>query len=567
MRFHCDRCKTRYSIADERVRGKILKIRCKNCSAVITVREGMDGSPADSAPRPATPRPATPRPAARAPTPRPAARAPTPRPAARPRLPSPRPSPSALRGAFERAMQRPSPSATASAAAPAAAIDPSPSDSFRAPEHFVEEWYVSIDGEQEGPYGLEEAKQWVGRHGPDAEIYCWQDEFDDWLPVDKVSHFRGLRSRADTTAQTSPAPPIGAGAPPVPPPPMFAGGPGAAEEEPEPEPEALFSAAMRRFEEKQASAPGTNGKAAAAQGMFPDDDDDLDLDIGEASRIVKLSNILPPRHDPDFDDEEPLAAPPSSGLPGVARIPPGSRLGRGSGAERAVPLAPLSDISAADAQPALLTYQPEPRRWRHLIPLIAGAAVVAIAVGLLIYFNTGGDDVEGGLARSDVGGDELARQADPRVIRIPGQPVPGQTEQASGSTKIRRPNRSTSHGSRVTNSSGSSVDDGPKVPRLPGEEGITALKPSDVIIMSRKQSLGTRRCYEQALRKNPFLEVKNIKVRLVVAASGVVTQVRLGSKADTFLGQCLTARIRAWPFRKSTGGITMDLTLSFEQAM
>ncbi len=565
MRFHCDRCKTRYSIADERVRGKILKIRCKNCSAVITVREGMDGSPAgDSpAPRPATPRPATPRPA----TPRPA----TPRPAT-PRPATPRPvaaadpaSPSALRGAFERAMQRPSPSPSASPAPAPVATDPSPSDSFRAPAHFDEEWYVSIDGEQEGPYGLEVAKEWVRRHGPEVEIFCWQEDFDDWLPVNKVSHFRGVRSRADTTAQTSAAPPPGSGAPPVPNRPMFAGGASAAEEEPEPE--ALFTAAMRRFEEKQgAGAPPANGRSNGA-GMFPDDDD-LDLDIGEASRIVKLANILPPRHDPDFDDEEPLAAPRSASLPGVARIPPGSRLGRGSGAERAVPLAPLSEVSAADAHPALLTFQPEPRRWRHLLPLIAGAAVVAIAVGLLIYFNTGGDDMEGGLARSDVGGGELGRQADPRVIRIPGLPAPNQTEQAPGSSKTRRPTRSTSHGSQGSNgSSTSNADDGPKVPHLPGQEDVTALKPSDVIIMSRKQSLGTRRCYEQALRKDPFLEAKNIKVRLVVAASGVVTQVKLGSKGDTFLGQCLTARIRAWPFRKSTGGITMDLTLSFEQAM
>ncbi|HET9621520.1 MAG TPA: zinc-ribbon domain-containing protein, partial [Kofleriaceae bacterium] len=41
MKFLCDRCNTRYSIGDERVRGKILKIRCKHCSNVITVREGM----------------------------------------------------------------------------------------------------------------------------------------------------------------------------------------------------------------------------------------------------------------------------------------------------------------------------------------------------------------------------------------------------------------------------------------------------------------------------------------------------------------------------------------------
>ena len=44
VKFLCDRCKTRYSIGDDRVRGKILKIRCKNCANVITVREGMDAT-------------------------------------------------------------------------------------------------------------------------------------------------------------------------------------------------------------------------------------------------------------------------------------------------------------------------------------------------------------------------------------------------------------------------------------------------------------------------------------------------------------------------------------------
>jgi predicted Zn finger-like uncharacterized protein len=39
MKFVCDRCQTKYSIADERVRGKILKVKCKSCANVITVRE------------------------------------------------------------------------------------------------------------------------------------------------------------------------------------------------------------------------------------------------------------------------------------------------------------------------------------------------------------------------------------------------------------------------------------------------------------------------------------------------------------------------------------------------
>lgn len=39
MKFYCDRCNAKYSIADEKVRGKIVKVRCKRCSDIITVSE------------------------------------------------------------------------------------------------------------------------------------------------------------------------------------------------------------------------------------------------------------------------------------------------------------------------------------------------------------------------------------------------------------------------------------------------------------------------------------------------------------------------------------------------
>ena len=109
MKFQCDRCKTRYSIADEKVRGKILKIRCKNCSGVITVREGSASHP------PAVPEDAPPARAPSHPTPiasargaaarGPAATAPTTpvtepgRPLGRAAMQAP-----ALEGAFQRAM-------------------------------------------------------------------------------------------------------------------------------------------------------------------------------------------------------------------------------------------------------------------------------------------------------------------------------------------------------------------------------------------------------------------------------------------------------------------------------
>ncbi len=39
MKFYCDSCNTKYAISDDKVRGKVLKVKCKHCGNVITVRE------------------------------------------------------------------------------------------------------------------------------------------------------------------------------------------------------------------------------------------------------------------------------------------------------------------------------------------------------------------------------------------------------------------------------------------------------------------------------------------------------------------------------------------------
>ncbi|MFW5877343.1 MAG: GYF domain-containing protein, partial [Myxococcota bacterium] len=38
MKIVCDSCGAKYSIADEKVAGKVFKIRCKKCSSTIVVR-------------------------------------------------------------------------------------------------------------------------------------------------------------------------------------------------------------------------------------------------------------------------------------------------------------------------------------------------------------------------------------------------------------------------------------------------------------------------------------------------------------------------------------------------
>ena len=118
MKFLCDRCKTRYSIGDDRVRGKILKIRCKNCANVITVREGMtaDDVGASDRNRPTTAAPLN-------------DQAPA--------------NNGALASAFANQLSKPPPA-------------------------LEEEWYVSIDGEQSGPYMLGDAQRWIANKAFDA---------------------------------------------------------------------------------------------------------------------------------------------------------------------------------------------------------------------------------------------------------------------------------------------------------------------------------------------------------------------------------------------------------------
>src|SRR5262245_32034140 len=51
MKIVCDSCGTKYSISDDKVRGKVFKIRCKKCSHIIVVRgTEQAGAPAAAAP-------------------------------------------------------------------------------------------------------------------------------------------------------------------------------------------------------------------------------------------------------------------------------------------------------------------------------------------------------------------------------------------------------------------------------------------------------------------------------------------------------------------------------------
>ncbi|MEO8843472.1 MAG: GYF domain-containing protein [Kofleriaceae bacterium] len=568
MKFLCDRCKTRYSIGDDRVRGKILKIRCKNCANVITVREGMtvDDAIASDRNRPTTAAPLT----------------------------NAAPANGALASAFANQLTKPPPA-------------------------LEEEWYVSIDGDQSGPYSLSDAQRWISNKAFDADVHCWSEGFDDWLPVDKVSHFRGLRKKP---------------APPTAPPPLPRGAPGrtgpaAALQQARPEdlsePKPLFAATMASIERAAgippspqtpphgvvAKANGTgsasvprltdNGRAkspaipstiavnkygsgsnrpstvqglgqsagakalaaafdasetAAAtatveapafppkpvlasvpapepesNGAPPEDDE---LDIGEVSRVVNLADLMKAGNAQRKNSRAPVASMRATGS--TPKLDAAS-LGISVGAGVTAP-ASLEALEPAVAAPVVAQ-----AHRRGLIMLIGVAAVLLIGVAVLVVVmvqRTDDGDANGGLAQNHA--IDTSRPEDLVFRQLPNE--------RSGSAAAQKPLVPIHRPTIIHTPIGGSEDG--------GDGKGDSLKSDEIEDMARKQSAGTQRCYMRAQRGAEGIEIADLKklsVTMTVDKTGVVTDVALNEHGADTLGQCLIGQIKRWKFRESPGGL------------
>lgn len=702
MRFACDRCKTRYSIADERVRGKILKIRCKACANVITVKEGME-EPAEAV-----------------------------------RVTGEVPQV----GADGERVHRPTTMAPQSTVGSGGVAPPAPAltaaftsaMSAPAPSQLEDEWYVSRDGEQQGPFGLRAAQAWVAQQPYDAELYCWCEGFDDWLPVDRIGHFRGLRARPQPPAvpavaapAAAPAPSrvasgpvpalqpgaalsapaaaaaprmvsgpvatvIGAppvaqvaaqgaarmvsgpvatviGAPPVaqvaarapsgPVPAASAGGsaalanarapsgpvapvgsavapvmapavapvasavapvgapsplavpaPGAAvarspagraepelgsasssggfslEEKPSfaaslaalgsPGPQA--AAARPAFDAAPAPTPpgqreqpwpatssqarggfdagdlGSNGFSSTASGsglrsaQIASSFDD-ELEFGEVSRVVSLADL-----NKSAPKRAPAAAAAEPALAGGWSAPVSSGPGPGFGEAAA----PALESGGRSEVPVVI---PAAQRRTHAL-LLGLVAIGLIGAGVTAFLLLQGSSPEDPMLISESNRDVrdlTIRPDDPR------RPVGAGSQEHLPAAPTRPILPRKGSGPLATGK----VDPTPppatggKVEASGGNGPLTPLGGSEVEEMSQRNSSGLQRCYEQALKKDIFLDVKSIKVTISIDAAGVVNAVQMSSHGDHVLGQCMTSRIRNWRFRPNTRGLDAKFTVAF----
>jgi len=131
MKIVCDACSAKYSIADEKVRGKVFKIRCKKCSNIIVVRGAVSDAAEPSAPH------------------------------------------------SQKEMK---------------VLDYAGHDGKKpadrpvdAPEEAV--WHLVIDQEQVGPMTVDEVQERFQRGEVDSDGYVWREGFGDWERLADVDVF------------------------------------------------------------------------------------------------------------------------------------------------------------------------------------------------------------------------------------------------------------------------------------------------------------------------------------------------------------------------------------------
>src|ERR1051325_5400045 len=141
MKIVCDACQAKYSISDDKVQGKVFKIRCKKCSNIIVVRGGGGGASAAE-------------------------------PAAAPAEKDTRVYDYGYEGG----------------------------GGGGGGDDAV--WHLVINQDQVGPMTVAEVQQKFASGEIDGETFTWREGFADWLPLSQVDAFSGLVASGSTTHAT-----------------------------------------------------------------------------------------------------------------------------------------------------------------------------------------------------------------------------------------------------------------------------------------------------------------------------------------------------------------------------
>lgn len=530
MKFLCEQCRTKYSIADEKVRHKVLKIRCKNCGNIIVIRDQTRESGEDETPE--------------------------------------------LSGSAGRQAGASKILPLHGGASSLSAVKTDPA----AASGTEEEWYLAVDGHQYGPMSFAElcsrVKRGEARSNNGEDGYVWRDGYEDWIEVANAPELKsftppppprsrsGVHSAVAATKEPSSsiaraaAPVIGPATPTVPAHPAARVGRPPRRSEPaaarasritvtQP-PVAVvpeFSAAESPLAVAARSIAEAESRAApaAAAASAPTAAPAAPIQIEHSTPLIAAIQHLPAA----FAD-----APPQPDLPAALR-----------------PHAPAARVPLSIK-----------------LAMIFGIVGAVVGVTLVVYFLWIAPQARKGegVRIVAVGGEDGTK----KPIAIPGS-----TEERNidfPPTEVQRSrihDRKPATDGRVTDRGGAAVEpnDGltPEQRRLMalykggdqeaivGEGGRTdwaggprEVSASELAKVLRKNRGLLQACYDRALKRDQTLTGFKAEVEMIVGASGIVKDVKLDA-GDASLSACLKQSIRRWVFQPVGADSTVSFPLIF----
>ncbi len=519
MRFLCEQCKAKYQIADEKVAGKTVRMKCRKCGHLIEVKaEVTETSVSTRAPQPDPPeglaeredatrvgmdvgsmmklsghKPgAPPRPGAPA--------APTAKPlnkpglatslaSAKPAKPAaPKPE-SALAGAFQKSTKEDD----------RAMIEISTSS----------EWYCAINGVPVGPVRIAELRRKAASGAVHEDSLVWQEGMEEWRPLKTIPELVAIVHEglsADRPSLVTPQPPQQQqrqSSPPTPAPP----------------------AQMR--ERMKSSPPGALREAPGRSNVIP-----------LAGRLATAEKLEP------FSD--PFAPPASA--PAVA----------------ALDMPTTSGVAA----PTVVIPRKQGPNWIVIGMVVAFGAFGATA-GIAVFFKSApaqpaptiymtaqqqptGTAAQANNGTNDIGKIEIDPTSPQATVRTGGGVRPTGTTAATSSGKVVDPSIAALLGGPGTGPSigGNGV----------GGSASSALSEEAIQRTVQQRSAGVKRtCWERGGGTESNV---NVKVHLVIAATGNV-QSSSAEGNDPIVSKCIENSVKNWSFPVSSGSTTVDIPFHF----
>jgi predicted Zn finger-like uncharacterized protein len=512
MKFVCEQCQSKYTIADEKVRGKVLKIRCVKCGEIIVVREAGGAEPA-----------------------RPSA-APKARVDASPAGAAPR---SVLEDRFAASFKSAG-GAVAGAGKPAGTPGLLEAVQRSAEKIDVDEsaravWFVAIDNSPVGPISARGVHKHQRARKVNDESLVWKEGMADWLKLRQCKELIGLLARLDIEAS------LGGGA--------------ATEEPPKPAPKLGLFAEAPVTERKAAESPLRGHSVGVLTDRAPAPEPKAPQpETAPVDRPAPRDDLPKPR----VSTEDDFFGGMESALASIQSITPP----RPTGADRWVKFAAIGFFGVAVAVLAFILFFNDGSTERQVVERVVERVVEKEKI---VY-----RDRETGAVR--LGGTDVAATDTDRGGRKSGRAGKAKDAEKDAvggveSDEEKKRRLLAQLGVGGTGADPSLVGGGSSARDTGSGSGGQGLSQKDFSNVVGKNKGALQICYEQSMKKGEMPDDRDVKVlvKLTVGGSGMVKSAVVGGTGAAYPGlkSCIEKSAKKWIFPASSGESTAEFPFLF----